>query len=92
MIDEEIDNDKDENGYVCYDYDGADGIQITIVIMMVMILMMISGEDLFKNPLSWDIVGKNLFFLTVLGVFFFILTLCIEYEFWYYKMPCFKSR
>ena len=50
------------------------------------------GEDLFKNPLNWDIVGKNLFCLTLLGVFFFIITLCIEYKFWYYKLPCFKTR
>jgi len=52
----------------------------------------IAGEDVFENPLSWNLVGKNLFCLVFLGIFFFILTICIEYEFWYYKLQCLVKR
>ena len=51
-------------------------------------IIVIAGEDVFKSPFSWDLVGKNLFALAFLGIFFFILTICVEYQFWYYKLRC----
>ncbi|XP_062373279.1 phospholipid-transporting ATPase ABCA1-like isoform X2 [Sardina pilchardus] len=39
------------------------------------------GEDVFKDPLSWDMVGKNLFAMTVQGVVMFAVTLLIQYKF-----------
>ena len=52
----------------------------------------IAGRNRFKSPFTWDLVGKNLFCLVLLGLFFFILTLCIEYQFWYYKLPFLRKR
>jgi len=54
-------------------------------------LVALAGEDMFQSPFSWDLVGKNLLSLTFLGIFFFILTLCIEYGFWYNKLRCLMS-
>jgi len=54
--------------------------------------IVVAGEDIFKNPLSWDLVGKNLLSLVFLGIFFFILTICIEYRFWYYKLRFLVKR
>uniref|UniRef100_A0AAY4A836 P-type phospholipid transporter n=1 Tax=Denticeps clupeoides TaxID=299321 RepID=A0AAY4A836_9TELE len=39
------------------------------------------GEDRFKDPLSWDMVGKNLFAMSVEGVVMFAITLLIQYKF-----------
>ena len=55
-------------------------------------IIMVTGEDVFENPFSWNLVGKNLFCLKFLGIFFFILTICIEYKFWYYKLRCLVKR
>ena len=57
-----------------------------------MACIVIAGEDLFVNPFSWDLVGKNLLCLVCLGIFFFIVTICIEYKFWYYKLRCLVIR
>jgi len=48
----------------------------------------VTGEDVFENPFNWNLVGKNLCCLVFLGIFFFILTIFIEYKFWYYKLQC----
>uniref|UniRef100_A0A3P9ID37 ABC transporter domain-containing protein n=1 Tax=Oryzias latipes TaxID=8090 RepID=A0A3P9ID37_ORYLA len=39
------------------------------------------GENRFRSPLEWDMVGKNLFAMAVEGVVFFIITLLIQYKF-----------
>ncbi|XP_067375140.1 phospholipid-transporting ATPase ABCA1-like isoform X2 [Channa argus] len=44
------------------------------------------GENRFRSPLQWDMVGKNLFAMAVEGVVFFIITVLIQYRF------CIKPR
>ncbi|KAI1887790.1 hypothetical protein AGOR_G00193990 [Albula goreensis] len=44
------------------------------------------GENRFRSPLAWDMVGKNLFAMAVEGVVFFIITVLIQYRF------CIKAR
>ncbi|XP_024866852.1 phospholipid-transporting ATPase ABCA1b isoform X2 [Kryptolebias marmoratus] len=44
------------------------------------------GENRFRSPLEWDMVGKNLLAMAVEGVVFFIITLLIQYRF------CIKPR
>ncbi|KAL2079022.1 hypothetical protein ACEWY4_024766 [Coilia grayii] len=44
------------------------------------------GEDRFKDPLGWDMVGKNLFAMAVEGTVMFAFTLLIQYRF------CYKPR
>ncbi|KAI4890960.1 hypothetical protein NFI96_031544, partial [Prochilodus magdalenae] len=44
------------------------------------------GEDRFEDPLSWNMVGKNLFAMSVQGAVMFGFTLLIQYKF------CWKSR
>ncbi|XP_075450764.1 phospholipid-transporting ATPase ABCA1 isoform X2 [Ascaphus truei] len=39
------------------------------------------GEDRFVSPMSWDLVGRNLFAMAVEGVVFFVITLLIQYRF-----------
>ncbi|XP_044061667.1 phospholipid-transporting ATPase ABCA1b isoform X2 [Siniperca chuatsi] len=39
------------------------------------------GENKFRSPLEWDMVGKNLFAMAVEGVVFFIITVLIQYRF-----------
>ncbi|KAG7459155.1 ATP-binding cassette sub-family A member 1-like isoform X1 [Solea senegalensis] len=39
------------------------------------------GENRFRSPLEWDMVGKNLFAMAVEGVVFFIITVLIQYKF-----------
>ncbi|XP_043909754.1 phospholipid-transporting ATPase ABCA7 [Protopterus annectens] len=39
------------------------------------------GESHFVSPLSWDLVGKNMFAMAVQGLIFFIFTLLIQYKF-----------
>lgn len=45
-----------------------------------------AGENRFRSPLEWDMVGKNLFAMAVEGVVFFIITVLIQYRF------CIKPR
>uniref|UniRef100_A0A668ANU0 P-type phospholipid transporter n=1 Tax=Myripristis murdjan TaxID=586833 RepID=A0A668ANU0_9TELE len=41
------------------------------------------GENRFRSPLEWDMVGKNLFAMAVEGVIFFIITILIHlFPFW----------
>ncbi|XP_045920999.1 phospholipid-transporting ATPase ABCA1-like isoform X1 [Micropterus dolomieu] len=39
------------------------------------------GEDRFKDPLSWEMVGKNLCAMVIQGVVMFALTILIQYKF-----------
>ncbi|KAM6949618.1 phospholipid-transporting ATPase ABCA1 [Aplochiton taeniatus] len=39
------------------------------------------GEDRFKDPLGWDMVGKNLFAMAIQGTVMFAVTLLIQYNF-----------
>uniref|UniRef100_A0A8C2KS41 P-type phospholipid transporter n=1 Tax=Cyprinus carpio TaxID=7962 RepID=A0A8C2KS41_CYPCA len=39
------------------------------------------GEDRFENPLSWNMVGKNLFAMAIQGGVMFSLTLLLQYKF-----------
>ncbi|XP_053533603.1 phospholipid-transporting ATPase ABCA1 isoform X1 [Ictalurus punctatus] len=39
------------------------------------------GEDRFEDPLSWNMVGKNLFAMAIQGVVMFSFTLLIQYKF-----------
>ncbi|XP_075906360.1 phospholipid-transporting ATPase ABCA1-like [Nelusetta ayraudi] len=44
------------------------------------------GENRFRSPLAWDMVGKNLFAMAIEGLIFFVITVLIQYRF------CFKAR
>ncbi|CDQ74874.1 unnamed protein product [Oncorhynchus mykiss] len=44
------------------------------------------GEDRYQDPLSWDMVGKNLCAMAIQGAVMFTITLLIQYKF------CCKSR
>uniref|UniRef100_A0A674F5W8 P-type phospholipid transporter n=1 Tax=Salmo trutta TaxID=8032 RepID=A0A674F5W8_SALTR len=39
------------------------------------------GEDRFQDPLSWDMVGKNLCAMAIQGAVMFTITLLIQYKF-----------
>ncbi|KAI5138284.1 Phospholipid-Transporting Atpase Abca1 [Manis pentadactyla] len=39
------------------------------------------GENRFVSPLSWDLVGRNLFAMAVEGLVFFLITVLIQYRF-----------
>ncbi|XP_071041815.1 phospholipid-transporting ATPase ABCA1 isoform X1 [Parasteatoda tepidariorum] len=43
------------------------------------------GITLFRNPLSWDFLGKNLIYLALQGFIYFSITLLIEYKFFIRK-------
>ncbi|XP_075999903.1 phospholipid-transporting ATPase ABCA1 [Genypterus blacodes] len=45
------------------------------------------GEDRFEDPLSWDMVGKNLFAMSIQGVVMFIITVLIQYNFFCNPRP-----
>uniref|UniRef100_A0AAQ5YL57 P-type phospholipid transporter n=1 Tax=Amphiprion ocellaris TaxID=80972 RepID=A0AAQ5YL57_AMPOC len=40
-----------------------------------------SGEDRFQDPLSWDMVGKNLCAMSIQGFVMFAITILIQYKF-----------
>ncbi|XP_030636239.1 phospholipid-transporting ATPase ABCA1 [Chanos chanos] len=44
------------------------------------------GEDRFEDPLSWNMVGKNLVAMVIQGIVMFAVTLLIQYKF------CYKPR
>ncbi|XP_054872763.1 phospholipid-transporting ATPase ABCA1b isoform X1 [Amphiprion ocellaris] len=48
------------------------------------------GENRFRSPLEWDMVGKNLFAMAVEGVVFFIITILIQYRFFIKPRPVSK--
>uniref|UniRef100_A0A4W6CX94 ATP-binding cassette, sub-family A (ABC1), member 1A n=1 Tax=Lates calcarifer TaxID=8187 RepID=A0A4W6CX94_LATCA len=39
------------------------------------------GENRFRSPLAWDMVGKNLFAMAIEGIVFFCITVLIQYRF-----------
>ncbi|KAF3697971.1 ATP-binding cassette sub-family A member 7 [Channa argus] len=39
------------------------------------------GEDRFKDPLSWEMVGKNLCAMAIQGIVMFVITILIQYKF-----------
>lgn len=39
-----------------------------------------SGENRFEDPLTWKMVGKNLFAMAIQGVVMFGVTLLIQYK------------
>ncbi|KAA8595046.1 hypothetical protein FQN60_012181 [Etheostoma spectabile] len=41
------------------------------------------GENRFRSPLAWDMVGKNLFAMAIEGVIFFGITVLIQYHFFF---------
>ncbi|XP_069048180.1 phospholipid-transporting ATPase ABCA1-like [Lepisosteus oculatus] len=41
------------------------------------------GEDRFRNPLDWDMLGRNLLAMCIEGLVFFALTLLIQYRFFF---------
>ncbi|XP_018099248.1 phospholipid-transporting ATPase ABCA1 isoform X2 [Xenopus laevis] len=45
------------------------------------------GENRFVSPMSWDLVGRNLFAMAVQGVVFFGITLMIQYRFFIKPRP-----
>ncbi|XP_072260467.1 phospholipid-transporting ATPase ABCA1 isoform X3 [Pyxicephalus adspersus] len=45
------------------------------------------GENRFVSPMSWDLVGRNLFAMAVQGLVFFIITLLIQYRFFIKPRP-----
>ncbi|XP_056624973.1 phospholipid-transporting ATPase ABCA1b [Triplophysa dalaica] len=49
------------------------------------------GEERFRSPLEWDMVGKNLFAMAVEGVVFFVLTVLIQYRF-FFKPKSFSAK
>lgn len=42
-----------------------------------------TGENRFRSPLAWDMVGKNLFAMAIEGVIFFCITVLIQYHFFF---------
>ncbi|KAJ8339827.1 hypothetical protein SKAU_G00344600 [Synaphobranchus kaupii] len=45
------------------------------------------GENRFRSPLAWDMVGKNLFAMAIEGVVFFLITVLIQYRFFIKASP-----
>lgn len=43
--------------------------------------LVLAGENRFVSPLSWELVGRNLFAMAVEGVVFFLITVLIQYRF-----------
>uniref|UniRef100_A0A8D2MI87 ATP binding cassette subfamily A member 1 n=1 Tax=Zonotrichia albicollis TaxID=44394 RepID=A0A8D2MI87_ZONAL len=49
------------------------------------------GENRFVSPLSWDLVGRNLFAMAVEGVVFFLITVLIQYRFFIKPRPVYAK-
>uniref|UniRef100_A0A8C6JPU5 P-type phospholipid transporter n=1 Tax=Melopsittacus undulatus TaxID=13146 RepID=A0A8C6JPU5_MELUD len=49
------------------------------------------GENRFVSPLSWDLVGRNLFAMAVEGVVFFLITVLIQYRFFIRPRPVYAK-
>lgn len=59
---------------------------ISPLIALVLFVCSATGENRFRSPLAWDMVGKNLFAMAIEGVIFFFITVLIQYRF------CIKAR
>lgn len=57
-----------------------------LFLLLMTCLCMFSGENRFRSPLAWDMVGKNLFAMAIEGLIFFCITVLIQYRF------CIKAR
>lgn len=49
------------------------------------------GENCFVSPLSWNLVGRNLFAMAVEGVVFFLITVLIQYRFFIKPRPVYSK-
>ncbi|KAJ6657074.1 hypothetical protein lerEdw1_002819 [Lerista edwardsae] len=49
------------------------------------------GENRFVSPLSWNLVGRNLFAMAVEGVVFFLITVLIQYRFFIKPRPVYAK-
>ncbi|GAB0205031.1 phospholipid-transporting ATPase ABCA1 [Grus japonensis] len=49
------------------------------------------GENRFVSPLSWDLVGRNLFAMAVEGAVFFLITVLIQYRFFIKPRPVYAK-
>ncbi|KAH0628410.1 hypothetical protein JD844_009534 [Phrynosoma platyrhinos] len=49
------------------------------------------GENHFVSPLSWDLVGRNLFAMAVEGAVFFLITVLIQYRFFIKPRPVYAK-
>uniref|UniRef100_A0A670ZUT2 P-type phospholipid transporter n=1 Tax=Pseudonaja textilis TaxID=8673 RepID=A0A670ZUT2_PSETE len=45
------------------------------------------GENRFVSPLSWNLVGRNLFAMAIEGAVFFLITVLIQYRFFIKSRP-----
>uniref|UniRef100_A0AAX7V794 ABC transporter domain-containing protein n=1 Tax=Astatotilapia calliptera TaxID=8154 RepID=A0AAX7V794_ASTCA len=45
------------------------------------------ATDRFKNPLSWEMVGKNLCAMSIQGIVMFAVTILIQYKFFWKWLP-----
>uniref|UniRef100_A0A8C5STU4 P-type phospholipid transporter n=1 Tax=Laticauda laticaudata TaxID=8630 RepID=A0A8C5STU4_LATLA len=45
------------------------------------------GENSFVSPLSWNLVGRNLFAMAIEGAVFFLITVLIQYRFFIKSRP-----
>uniref|UniRef100_A0A7N8XUY9 P-type phospholipid transporter n=1 Tax=Mastacembelus armatus TaxID=205130 RepID=A0A7N8XUY9_9TELE len=50
------------------------------------------GEDRFKDPLSWDMVGKNLCAMSIQGVVMFAITILIQYKFFFCSLQVYPRK
>ena len=46
-----------------------------------LIVCQLSGQDLVRDPFSWDITGRNILMMIIQGFLFFFITILIEYRF-----------
>ncbi|XP_007428699.1 ATP-binding cassette sub-family A member 1 [Python bivittatus] len=49
------------------------------------------GEDRFISPLSWNLVGRNLFAMAIEGAVFFLITVLIQYRFFIKSRPIYAK-
>ncbi|MEQ2237879.1 hypothetical protein ILYODFUR_027671 [Ilyodon furcidens] len=49
--------------------------------IIAVLIFFVLGEDRFKNPLGWEMVGKNLLAMSIQGIVMFIFTILIQYNF-----------
>ncbi|XP_053706907.1 phospholipid-transporting ATPase ABCA1 isoform X2 [Synchiropus splendidus] len=45
------------------------------------------GSKRAMDPLEWDVLGKNIIFMLIEGIIFFILTILLEYKFFIHLRP-----
>lgn len=50
------------------------------------------GEEYSSNPFQWDLIGKNLVAMAIEGVVYFLLTLLIQYHFFFTRWVAEPAR